>query len=222
MCDRSGNVVTLASGLVVHKWFGHQGEVSTPILPHVAQYLADEVPFDGKRRSVLDMGCGGGQLLLELRNRGWSDAELYGTDIEPTHVELAQMRTGLPNLAVWDSADLETFPFEKSSYWAVTAINWLHNDWRHKYPIGIEPRSYTDKEVNDKVLASVVSLLCSGGWFVFDYQESFPEYLPKTLREFSKDVVEAGFKLRYVMEDVRGDGPAVTTFFYQLERDYAF
>ena len=48
----------------------------------IEKLLAGELPGDG--RSVLDLGCGGGQLLLRLKHRNWG--RLQGVEIGQEHV----------------------------------------------------------------------------------------------------------------------------------------
>lgn len=56
----------------------------------IERLMTDELP--GQRPSVLDLGCGGGQMLLRLKRRGWQ--RLLGVEIDQSAV-LACVRRGI-------------------------------------------------------------------------------------------------------------------------------
>lgn len=51
----------------------------------------ESIPFRGEGR-ILDVGCGPGKLLSDLRGHGW---EVYGVDFSPVAVEYAKSQNGL-------------------------------------------------------------------------------------------------------------------------------
>jgi SAM-dependent methyltransferase len=197
----------------VHEWL-KDGKASTPILQSVANFLSRELRRDAEA-SVLDMGTGNGQLLMLLRERGWPTRQLVGCDIEPTHVALAQHRTGLSQIVEWDAADVDMSPLPRHEYAAVVAINWLHNDWRFKHAINAASRKTTDGQMLDRVLMNVRRLVRSRGWFICDYRNALPEFLIKPPDAFFGDITTVGFGLVEELSDIRQDGLRVPTWIFQ-------
>lgn len=200
----------------IHEWL-KDGKSYTSVLPTVADYLNDQLREDQKA-TILDAGCGNGQLLNMLRDRGWDDNRLYGCDIEPTHVSMAKMNTRLDTIYQVDMADESLGELEGMKFAAIVAINWLHNDWRFKHAINVEPHKETDYLLLDKIMKKVLSIIDEDGWFVCDYRTCLPRYLIKTLDEFFSYVLSLGFTLHHSVEDVRTDTTKVVTWFFQMRK----
>lgn len=203
----------------IHPWL-EGGEASTPTLSRVADFTAVELSDNNADRSVCDLGCGNGDLLLHLRRHGWLDKHLYGCDIEPTHVALARDRTGLDTIIEWDAASCELpSGWDGVEFAAVIAMNWLHNDWRYRHAINVTPHQQTDLTTLSRVLWNVRRLSRLGTWFIWDYRLALPQHHVMPLRDWVIEVRNAGFAKRHVEPDVRRDGSTVQTWYWQLVDD---
>ena len=201
----------------IHPWF-QTGNISTPILSKVAHYLCMVLNVDDGG-FILDAGCGNAELLSLLHQHGWRDIQLFGCDIEPTHVDMARRHTGLPNLFQVDMASDDVCVFGDLKFSAIIAINWLHNDWRFKHAINVERRDETDKLLLDRVMKNIIKLLKPGGWFICDYRTCLPGFLIKSIDQFFDNVLSLGFTLQHLIKDVRPDTTKVVTWFFQLQSD---
>ena len=86
------------------------------------QWVRFEAALEGLRAedygTVLDVGCGFGDLLEYLRNRGWT-GQYTGIDIVPELVEEARRRHGGDPAAGFDCRDLQSQPIEHKADLAV-------------------------------------------------------------------------------------------------------
>jgi SAM-dependent methyltransferase len=140
------------------------GEHSSYNLAGVAEWIAahrtDEL--------ILDAGCGNGDLLWRLNHYfGIHKAALFGCDIEPGHVELAQTRNPGGEFRVWDMEDGNPFPSFKFGF--VCAISWLHNDWKTRQRGLCKPRGDADW-TPELALDGLISCLAPGGRLIYDWR----------------------------------------------------
>ena len=92
-----------------------------------ARWLAADVlaEVEGRRpKSLLDVGCGTGAL-LEAAAAALPGARLYGIDLSPQMIAIAQRRLG--QMAVVTVADAETLPLPDSAADAVTCVASFHH-----------------------------------------------------------------------------------------------
>ena len=95
----------------------------------VSQKLHDEIEENLKNKnihSILDLGCGTGALLKEIKELNIAE-QLFGIDISPNMLEIAKNKLG--NDATLILGDSERLPFEDSSFDAIVC-----NDSFHHYP----------------------------------------------------------------------------------------
>lgn len=147
-----------SDGLSLQHWIGKG--FSTPTLDRLAEFLSPHALLP-----LLDTGCGTGQLILELQERGVTD--VYGCDIEPGHAELARRRTGAP---IADAYFNEGNPFPGIQFGTVVAMNWLQTDWPAELATGIPPSRHTYGRLVDATRV-VQEVLRPGGWFVWDWHK---------------------------------------------------
>ena len=146
-----------ADDLSLSPWLGGGGRY-TPTLPRLAMWLVANV-----RGPILDTGCGSGELLRLLADRGMT--QLYGCDVEPDHVVLAHRRTGLDTIRV---GAVEDRPFSGQTFAAITAINWLQSDWQAEYAVKAPKRPPARRRL-EKVVDAVEQLLQPGAVFCWDW-----------------------------------------------------
>lgn len=103
---------------VAHKYEMHyMGRHSKKLHPRVVQHVRS-VPHN----SILDVGCGTGNLLVDLSVLG---AETAGSDISPEMIKHAQKRLGAraePNVA-----DSENLPWSDSSFEVIVSTDSFHH-----------------------------------------------------------------------------------------------
>ena len=75
-------------------------------------------PFAGRR--VLDVGCGGGELLRRLLDLGFSASNLFGADLSPGRIEAA--RAALPRLITVFEGDASRLDVPDASFDAILAV----------------------------------------------------------------------------------------------------
>jgi len=78
--------------------------------------------------SVLDAGCGAGEVLIEIA-RAFPRAELVGLDLSEPLLEIARRQTeeaGLSERLTFKRGDVEAMPFEDDSFDLVISVNTLH------------------------------------------------------------------------------------------------
>lgn len=139
----------------LHPWLDG-GERSSANLAILAEYLKEEGRFP-----LLDTGCGNGELLNLLSGFG----PLYGCDIELGHVIVARQRTELDiRLCDYGTEDV----FSGIQFGTITAINWLHNNWKVHHAIDCEKLT-TDKPFLPKVLKALDRDIKPEGIFCFDW-----------------------------------------------------
>lgn len=143
-----------------HDWLG-DGSKHTVETPK----LADYVEGFGTELSVLDIGTGSGELLRLLKDRGFQN--LWGTDIEPTHVEVARQRTGLSSEIIVHNC-CKGPPFPKRVFDIVLAIRWLHNYWPAKHAVTIQSEEF-DPGYQIKALEAILASMHDDSRFVFDF-----------------------------------------------------
>src|SRR5690349_20028791 len=95
-------------------------------------------------RSVVDLGCGTGELTATLRRR-WPDADVRGVDSSPEMVDRADRSTGVG----YELADLR--------------------DWRPEEPVDVLVSNAALQWVPGHLdlLPGLVASVASGGWFAF-------------------------------------------------------
>ena len=150
----------LFSDLKVCPWL--KGRKHTPTLPDLAEYIERLNP-----ENVFDVGCGGGELLLQLGKRGLKPWQLYGCDIEPDHVELTRRRTNM------DASRLRVADFTKGSpfgrlFHVVTTMNWLQSDWSHELAV-LTPHKDRNPDRFEQIIESVRRSLRPGGLYCWDW-----------------------------------------------------
>ncbi len=149
-------------GLALDDWLG-DGSRYTPTLPDLADWLVKHV--DGP---ILDTGCGSGELLRLLMDRGINRSRLYGCDIESDHAQLACRRTGLSRRRIVAASLVDGNPFPGIQFQAVTAINWLQSDWPAEYAVASPRVSQNGRRLED-TLAAVKAALLPDGVFCWDW-----------------------------------------------------
>ncbi len=88
-------------------------------------HLLDRALANGPR--ILELGCGEGNLTLELTSRGM---DLTAIDLSTERVERARLRAKERNLPIqpnWIVADLNTFPLPRNRFDSVVAHDSLHH-----------------------------------------------------------------------------------------------
>ena len=151
----------LTDGLQLDSWLMPGHRQKTPTLPDLARWIVARNP-DAR---VLDTGTGSGELLRQLELAGIPRRRLFGCDIEPDHVALAQRTTGLGQIACANFEDGNPFdlPFD-----VVCSINWLQSDWENEYPTRIEKQA-PDPDRLEQVIAAARGSLAEGGVWCWDF-----------------------------------------------------
>ena len=135
-------------------WFGSE---YLALYPHrdraearQAVRLLREATGLGPGTRVLDVGCGSGRHLAEMRRVGY---RATGLDLSPSMIEAA--RAALPDCRLVQ-ADMRNIPFRDASFDVVTSY--------------FTSFGYFDDEDDDlRVLSEARRLLESGGWYLLDF-----------------------------------------------------
>ena len=98
-------------------------------------------------RHVLEIGCGGGELLQVLSDAGYS---VTGTDFASSAIKIAQNTVPGARLVVWDTR--HPLPFQEREFDLIVASLSLH---------------YFDDNTLSRIVANISSLLVRGGLFLF-------------------------------------------------------
>lgn len=98
-------------------------------------------------KHVLEIGCGGGELLQVLSDAGYS---VTGTDFALGAIEIAKNTVPRARLVVWDSRD--PFPFGDGEFDLVVSSLSLH---------------YFADDTLTRIIAEISKLLVRGGLFLF-------------------------------------------------------
>lgn len=98
-------------------------------------------------KHVLEIGCGGGDLLRILFDAGYS---VTGTDFAVRAIDIAKNTVPEARLLVWDSRD--RLPFREGEFDLVVASLSLH---------------YFDDDTLSRIIAKISRLLVRGGLFLF-------------------------------------------------------
>jgi SAM-dependent methyltransferase len=107
--------------------------------------------------SLLDIGCGNGELLRRVKN---NIPNLAGCDVRKSHVEIAIKNSGIDKIVKCDL--YENCPFNER-FEAVVAINWLHDP----------KNSLSGKQTNEEILKladNIEKCVCSEGIFIHDWR----------------------------------------------------
>ena len=104
----------------VDEWYRIGAEIKAD---HVLRLLRDAGAVPVKEVSVLEVGCGDGQVLAELGRRGLGP-ELVGVEISQTAAELARAQPGVTRVEVFDG---ETLPFADEEFGLVLATHVLEH-----------------------------------------------------------------------------------------------
>jgi SAM-dependent methyltransferase len=121
----------------------------------VGELLALSIP--GRSASILDVGCGNGELLAMVAHR-WPDVALAGVDLQPERI--AEARANAPDARlVVESAD--SLPFEDDAFDVVTAITLMS--------------SLPNDEMERDAAREIARVTRPGGWLVwFDLRYDNP------------------------------------------------
>lgn len=96
----------------VARWLGNRRAFTSAVVPFLA---------GPPRPSILDVGCGSGEVLSDLRRASGSRALAVGVDLRPLHLSIA------PADVVRVVADVRRLPFPPRSFDVVTASLFLHH-----------------------------------------------------------------------------------------------
>jgi SAM-dependent methyltransferase len=90
---------------------------------HVVELLDRAQRAQDRRPSVLEVGCGSGEVLAELGRRGFGP-ELVGVEVSKTAAEMARGKPGVTDVAVFDGGRL---PFGDGAFTLVLATHVLEH-----------------------------------------------------------------------------------------------
>jgi SAM-dependent methyltransferase len=93
-----------------------------PYFAYREQVVLGMLERSARRGSVLEVGCGAGDLSARLQERGWT---AYGTDMEPKLIEVAGKRNGVENRFRVHDCTTGTMPFGSQRFDVATAIGLL-------------------------------------------------------------------------------------------------
>ncbi|MEI9987918.1 MAG: methyltransferase domain-containing protein [Aliidongia sp.] len=79
-------------GVTAQTFAGAEAEVGGRFWPSSYAWLVDKVPGPDRALTVLDLGCGNGELLLSLAERKQPGLSLVGIDISPAELAAAEQR----------------------------------------------------------------------------------------------------------------------------------
>lgn len=131
--------------------------------------IAEMSKYFGRRKRILDAGCGGGfstSLWMDKSWRGDGKAEWYGVDISGA-IDVAQERLGSVGGTHFIQADILNLPFAENTFDVIFAEGVLHHT-----------------PSTEKALKSLVPLLEPSGEFMFYvYRKKSP------IREFTDDYI---------------------------------
>jgi 2-polyprenyl-6-hydroxyphenyl methylase/3-demethylubiquinone-9 3-methyltransferase len=82
-----------------------------------------EARLGGRRRRVLDLGCGGGFVANDLARRGFT---VVGVDLAPEALEVGARHDDTKSVR-WVVADARSLPFDTGSFDLVTAMDFLEH-----------------------------------------------------------------------------------------------
>ncbi len=80
---------------------------------------------EGKKAKVLDVGCGTGELILQLAQMV-PGAELHGIDISPEMIEVARRKGDTRGIS-FSVGDVENLPFDDKTFDVVTCAHSFHH-----------------------------------------------------------------------------------------------
>jgi ubiquinone/menaquinone biosynthesis C-methylase UbiE len=103
---------SLADLRFVARWLGNRRAFTSAVLPFLA---------GSPRPSILDVGCGSGEVLSGLRRASGKSTLAVGVDLRPLHLSIA------PADVVRVAADVRRLPFAPRSFDVVTASLFLHH-----------------------------------------------------------------------------------------------
>lgn len=147
----------------LHPWLKN-GEHFTPVIPAVADWINLNVP---KQCRILDAGCGNGELLKLLLEKGFQ--HLRGCDVEPGHALLSADRLDHHDeIGIYQAPLLQMSRVWTRHFKVVTCLNWLQNDWQHKHAIATPRTPEPDPEHFEKNVQAAHRLLCEDGLLLFD------------------------------------------------------
>lgn len=75
-------------------------------IEHEFFWLVPAMPRRGERGKILDVGCGSGDTLAQLRSIGW---DVYGLDVDAQAIKVAQKR-GLKNVSLGSYETMQKYP----------------------------------------------------------------------------------------------------------------
>lgn len=73
---------------------------------HEFFWLVPAMPRQGERGKILDVGCGSGDTLAQLRSIGW---DVYGLDVDAHAIKVAQERS-MKNVTLGSYEDMQKYP----------------------------------------------------------------------------------------------------------------
>lgn len=82
------------------------GKLRTFFIAHEFFQLVPAMPQRGGRGKILDIGCGSGETLAQLKSIGW---DVYGLDVDAEAIQVAHKR-GLKNVSLGSYEDMQKYP----------------------------------------------------------------------------------------------------------------
>jgi 2-polyprenyl-3-methyl-5-hydroxy-6-metoxy-1,4-benzoquinol methylase len=145
-------------------------------------------PFAGlKPGRVLDVGCGNGNFLAALQNRGW---DTHGTDISEAACTIARSKSVTVHQGDLTGANFPTGFFDAVTLWHV--IEHLPEPKRELTEIRRIIKEDGILVIETPNSNSLTFRICRESWYSLDVPRHLQHFTPETLEELLREV---GFKL---------------------------
>lgn len=146
--------------------------------------------FAGKKGRILDIGCKRGELLVEMRKRGW---ETYGTDISQEACDYTGKKLGFENIYC---GGLLLLDLKEDFFDAVTLFNVLEHIYNPLETLKKIHRLLKNDGVliiNCPNFGAIQGSIFKDKWFVLDLPRHLYQFTPDSLRNMAE---KAGFQMK--------------------------
>lgn len=171
---------------------GFFGKLRAFFIEYEFFWLVPAMPRRGQRGKILDVGCGSGDTLAQLRSIGWN---VYGLDVDGQAIKVAHKR-GLKNVSLGSYETMQKYPdnfFEAIRLYHV--IEHLDDPQRCVKLIYKKLKSGGEIIIGTPNAGSLIAKLAKQYWYNLDCPRHLYLFTPETLGRLIRD---AGYTRQHI------------------------